>query len=92
MASKLMRLARPSRSFDHYPNAAHSTLASNFSFSTSGSRSFLGIAGENLGGFLFLWQRNPLETATGAESTASSGRGTVRTSLVLARLMPYSVA
>ena len=78
--------------FDYDQNAAHRRRASKFSFSTSAAVASLAVPGSICVDFCLRGNVTRSNTTTGAASTASSAAVTERTSLVLARLMPISVA
>ena len=60
--------------FDYNQNAAHSTLASNFSFSTSAAAASFGVPGSICVVFCFCGSAIRSSTTTGAASTAKLGR------------------
>ncbi len=79
--------------FHDYKDAAHRTCASVRELFNQRSRGFFGCAGEHLRGFLFLGQGDLFEHDDGAgDRRRGRRRRAACTSLVLARLMPMSVA
>src|SRR6185312_13658943 len=73
-------------------NAAHSTRASNLSFSTSAAAISCGVPESICVDFCFCGKAICSSVTTGGSSTPRSAALRVRTSLVLARLMPIRVA
>src|ERR1019366_8073080 len=78
--------------YDDYPNAAHMTRTSNFSFSTSAAAASFAVPDKICVDFCFCGRVIFSSVTTGALSTLSFAAVTRRTSFVLARLMPINVA
>src|ERR1700744_2779010 len=78
--------------FDHYPNATHRILASNFSFSANAAAASLGDPGNICVDRCFCGTEIRSSVATGVLVVPSSCAVTRRSSFVLAFLMPINVA